>query len=534
MGQVGRREWAWVAVVVGLVVGGSTVPYLAGYAAQTADLRFSGALLDRVDYHSYLSRMWQGFRGEWMFRLLFTPEDHAGVYFQPFYIALGHVARLTGLGLPLIYHVARVVFGSLMLLAAYRFIALFVVSVRTRRVALLLATIASGLGWLTEILAPTSPGGISPMDFWLLDAYTYLVVLVSPHFCASIGLLLAIFLLVLRRPEGPSVLEGGLATLASVALGFIHPYTLLLADLLPALYWIIEGARTRRVVWRGLAAVAAMGAVQVPLLAYDLWAFQAHPIFVGWSAQNVTLSPPPWIYLLGYGLLLALAVFGAVVWARRGAQGLSFPLLWLGLVVVLTHLPWNIQRRFLEGVQVPLGLLAGVGLAEGLLPSGGGGRRARRRWYAIVGTVALTAMSNLYLTAGLALAAATRTPVLFWPVDLLAGVDWLGENSAWDETVLAGFETGNLIPARIGHRVVLGHWMETVDYAGKQEAVVRFFAADTPDEERLALLEEWHVNWVFYGPEEWSLGAFAPESVPWLEPAFRRGDVTVYRVGELP
>lgn len=42
----------------------------------------------------------------WQFRLLFTPETHAGVYCQPFYVALGHLARLVGLGLPLTFQVA--------------------------------------------------------------------------------------------------------------------------------------------------------------------------------------------------------------------------------------------------------------------------------------------------------------------------------------------------------------------------------------------------------------------------------------------
>jgi len=534
VGRIGRREWIWVAAVAGLIVIASTVPYLAGYLAQTAEMHFGGALLDQIDYHSHLAKMWQGYRGQWRYRLLFTPEDDRGVYLQVFYVALGYLARIVGLSLPLTYQIARVVCGFLMLLAIYWFTAHFTALVRTRRLAFLLATTASGLGWLTEVLAPTPPGGISPMDFWLLDGFAYLAVLTSPHFCAAIGLLLAIFLLLLSCREGPAPVEATLAVLASLVLGIIHPYMLLLADLLPALYWIVQGVRERRIVWRGLATVVAMGVVQLPLLVYDVWVFRTQPVFAGWSTQNATLSPPPRIYLLGYGVLLAMAAVGVVTWARQGSQGLAFPLLWIGLVVVLIYLPWNLQRRFLEGVQVPLGLLAGVGLAEGLLPLDGEGRRARRRWYALVGAVALTAMSNLYLTAGLTLAAATRAPALFWPVDVLAGVDWLGENSAWDETVLAGFETGNLIPARIGHRVVLGHWMETVDYAGKQEAVVHFFAADTSDEERLALLEEWRVNWIFYGPEEWSLGAFAPEAASWLVPAFRRGEVTVYRVWELP
>lgn len=528
MGQMTRREWVWAVRVSVLIVAASTLPYLAGYLAQTADWRFGGAVLDRVDYDSHLAKMWQGYRGEWRYRLLFTPEAHEGAYLQTFYVALGHLARLTGLGLPLTYQLARLAFAFLMLLAVYRFIAHFVAPVRTRRMAFLLATTASGLGWLTEILAPTPAGGISPMDFWLLDGFTYLAVLTSPHFCAAIGLLLAIFLLLFHRAEGPSLKEGALAALASLALGFIHPYILLLADLVPALYWAAEGLQTRRVAWRGLAALAAMGMTQAPLLAYDLWVFRTQQVFVAWAAQNVTLSPPPRVYLLGYGVLFVLGAVGVVTWARRRERGMLFPLLWIGVVAVLVYLPWNLQRRFLEGVQVPLGLLAGVGLAEGLLPWGR--NRNRWRWLAQATVVVLTATSNLYLTAGLTLMAANRTPDMFWPADVLAGVDWLGKNASPDETVLAGFEVGNLIPARIGQRVVLGHWMETVDYAGKQAAVARFFTAGTSDAERLVLLERWAVAYVFYGPDERALGGFDPAAAPWLEAVFQQGAAAVYRV----
>ncbi len=530
MGRVTRREWTWVVVMAGLVVAVSTLPYLAGYWAQTPEMRFGGALLDRVDYHSYLARMWQGYRGEWQFRLLFTPETHAGTYLQPFYLALGHLARLTGLGLPLTYQIARLVFGCLMLLAVYRFIAHFIEPIRTRRVAFLLATVTSGLGWLTEVFRPTPPGGVSPMDFWLLDGFTYLAVLVSPHFCATTGLLLSIFLLLVERPEGPGWREGGLAVLASLALGFIHPYALLLADLLPLLYWGIEGLRARRMVWRGLMAVVAMGLAQSPLVAYELWVFRTQPVFMAWSAQNVTLSPPLPAYLWGYGVLLTLGAIGAVAWVRQGRPGLAFPLFWIGLVAVLTHLPWNLQRRFLEGVQVPLGLLAGVGLAEGLLPQQEGVRPDRLRWLTLALVLSLTATSNLYLTAGLTVAAATRPPALFWTADLLAGVDWLGENTMWEETVLSSFEVGNLIPARIGHRVMVGHWIETVDYEGKRQAVARFFAAATSDEERLRLLKRYEIAYVFYSPYERALGNFDPAQAGYLTLVFTKRHVSIFQV----
>jgi len=531
--HVTRREWNWVIVVSALVVAASTLPYVAGYLAQTTQARFGGALVDQTDYYSHLAKMWQGYRGQWRYRLLFTPEAHPGVYLQTFYVALGHFARLFGLGLPLTYQIARVVFGFLMLMVVYCFIAYFVAPVRTRRVAFLLATTASGLGWLVELCTPTSLNGISPIDFWLLDGFTYLAVLTFPHFCAATALLLVVFLLLLHRPDGPGLREGMLAGLASLALGLIHPYTLLLADLLPALYWTIGGLRTRWGPRRGLVTVALMGGAQVPLLAYVLWIFRTQPVFVGWSAQNVTLSPPLRVYLWGYGVLLVLGTIGVVVWMRRGRPGLAFPLLWLGLVALLVYLPWNLQRRFLEGVPVPLGLLAGVGLAEGLLPHGEGGRPARnRRLLAVV--IALAAMSNLYLTAGLSLMAATRMPAMFWPADLLVAVDWLGEHSDWDETVLAAFETGSLIPARIGHQVVLGHWMETVNFEAKRAAVAQFYVMDTPNAARLALVRTWNVGWVFYGPQEQALDGFNPAAIAWLEPAFQRGDVMIYQVRDWP
>jgi hypothetical protein len=526
---VARKEWVWVLVVAGLIVTASTLPYLAGCLAQTPQERFSGVVMNPVDYHSHLAKMWQGYRGEWRYRLLFTSEAHEGALVQTFYVALGHLARLFGVGLPLTYQLARAGFGFAMLLVVYRFIAHFVASIRTRQVAFLLATAASGLGWLTEVIAHTPAGGVSPMDFWLSDGFTYLALLTSPHFCAAIGLLLAVFLLLLRRPEGPSLADGALAVVASLVLGVIHPYAMLLADLLPVLYWAVEWLRARRLVWRGLAAVAAMGAAQLSLLIYDLRVFR-RPVFAGWSAQNVTLSPLLGVYLWGYGVLLVLGGIGVAVCARKRDWRVAFPLLWIGLVAVLAYLPWNLQRRFLEGVQIPMGLLAGVGLAEGLLPFCCRRVRFRWCWLAMALIVALASMSNLYVTAGLTLAAGKRAPAMFQSADLSAVVDWLGENSEWDETVLSGFGTGNLIPARVGHRVVLGHWMETVDCEEKRAAVARFYDAGTSDAERRVLLEEWGVVYVFHGAEERSLGDFDPAAAAWLELAFRSGEVAVYRV----
>ena len=201
MARVMRKEWVWAAIVSGLIVAASTVPYVAGYAAQTPQVRFSGVLMNPADYHSHLAKMWQGYRGEWRYRLIFTSEEHEGVFVQTFYVALGHLARSFGLGLSLTFQLARIALGFAMLLAIYRFVAHFVTSVQTRQVAFLLATTASGLGWLTEVIVPTQPGGVSPMEFWLSDGYIYLALLTSPHFCAAVALLVSVFLLLQHRNQ---------------------------------------------------------------------------------------------------------------------------------------------------------------------------------------------------------------------------------------------------------------------------------------------------------------------------------------------
>ena len=72
--------------------------------------------------------------------------------------------------------------------------------------------------------------------------------------------------------------------------------------------------------------------------------------------------------------------------------------------------------------------------------------------------------------------------------------------------------------------------METVSYTEKRTAVSRFYDAETPDADRRALAEEWGVAYVFHGAEERALGNFDPAKAPWLEPAFRSGEVVVYRV----
>jgi len=154
---------------------------------------------------------------------------------------------------------------------------------------------------------------------------------------------------------------------------------------------------------------------------------------------------------------------------------------------------------------------------------------ARLKWWIMTLVVLATMPSTLYLVAGNTLLGVTHWPQAFLAREEVAGIEWLGANSQPDDVVLASLEIGNAIPGRIGHRVLYGHWAETM-YIDQKRALVAAFYSDMPDADRRALLHGYAVRFVFWGPRERKLGAFDPSQASYLAPAFQLGQVTVYRV----
>jgi hypothetical protein len=228
---------------------------------------------------------------------------------------------------------------------------------------------------------------------------------------------------------------------------------------------------------------------------------------------------------------------------REGERERGAPLvLWLLCIAPLLYLPliFYLQRRMIEGAHVPLCILAAVGLHRGLLPAL---RRARpARWLARLGyaprrlqrvvqwlLVALTTLSTWYLLASLSLAALGGYGPLYRTRAEMEAVRWLGRHTAPEDTVLSSYEMGGTIPAWIGHRVFWGHWAETIHLPQKRVAARAFYSTSTAFD-RPAFLARYDIAYVFHGPRERALGDFDPATASWLEPAFRSGQVAVYRV----
>jgi hypothetical protein len=518
-----RAEVRWVLLASLAVLLFASLPTLYAWSLADADHVFTGFVYNVEDGNSYIAKMRMGARGEWLFHLPYTPEQHEGALVYTFYLLLGKLGADLGLSLVLTYHLARIFLGVGLLLSVYTFVAHFTADVTIRRLAWALVAIGSGLGWLLTVLGATNWLGSLPLDFWVPEAYVFLVVYSLPHLALAEGLLLWAMLWTLRACEERKRRWCLPAGLAAFFMAWILPFYAGILAVALAAYLLAILAWRRRLPWREIGLTATTILFAVPPVAYTAWVFTENPAFRIWAAQNIILSPHPLHYLLGYALLLVPAAWG-LVWAikQREEQGLLL-VAWVLVVPLLLYMPFNLQRRMIAGVQVPLALLAAVGLRawfEG---------RPRLRW-GLAGYVALASVSNLLLVVGSLGPIHQRTTPIFRPGAEVATLMWLASHSRADEIVLASFEVGNVIPAWTDLRVFAGHGPETLDNDGKLVALQHFFQIDTDDSWRQSLLRQFGASYVFLGPQERALGTWDATHAPYVAPIYDDRGYTIYRV----
>jgi hypothetical protein len=531
-------EWRRVAVWSGIILILTSLPVAVGYLMPDNAYVFSGAAHHPEDVMSYLAKMRQGYEGAWAAQLPYAVESHPGIPFlYLFYTFLGHLARWTGLSLPLLYHTARVACAAFLLWAAYRFIAFILPKPNWRWTAFLLATIASGFGvWVVLVTGSFTLGGITPIDLWPLDFYTFALLFLSPHQTLGVALFLVVLQSVVTYWETLEPRWLILGAVAALVEGFIFPYMPLVYGLTLATAWLWERRWSRRAAPLRTAGAAIL-VVMLPLpIVVNYWlGLRGHPAWISFSSQNLTLSPPIWHYVLGYGLVGVLALPGAW-WAWRNGPRGRLAVILVVVSLILAYLPANFQRRLVGGAHVPMCALAAAGFHGWLIPLWGrvrpvsGEKLDYRENLTRVGVVAFSAIGSLYVWLSVLISVLSYAPGIYIPADSAVGIRWLASGTSPDAAVLSAYTTGTVIPAYTGRRVFWGHALETPFLPRKTAEATQFFSAGTSDADRRAMLERYGITHVFYGPDERKMGDFEPESVDYLRPVFRHGAVTIYEV----
>ncbi len=532
-GRIRPAEWIWVAGLSLLLLLLSSVPYLAGYRAQTPTLHFSGAVFDRSDVAVHLATLQSGARGEWRYRMRFSSEPQQGAYIKLGYLFLGQAAapflRLSPQGPVIVYHAARLLLGLAACAAVYALMSQLFQDLLARRLGFALATTGAGVGWL-QLLAGWQPvTDISPMEFWLVDGYVFFSLLQFPHLIAVIALLVAMIAGYLDYLRSPCAWKVALIATAGVVAQAVSPYAPVLADVALAGAVLSVILQSRRIPRQQLGALLVIGAAQIPLLVYNLRVFSNDPLLRVFAQQNVTLSPPLIYVLFGYFLFWPLAAIGIWALLRKPQPGLVAMLSWLLAATVLAYLPWPLQRRFFLGYTIPLAALATLAVTQILLP------RLRRSWPGLMRRwtgplvllfVGMAMLSSMYTALGFAVLIRSRPAEYFDPAELTRAVDWLSSKASPDDVVLGSSQTGMLVAARAGLVAYLGSPFETLYADRKMEQVEDYYAGRLP----AAWILESGVDWVVRGPYESPDSGESPIGMEHLTLAFQQGEVQVFRV----
>lgn len=516
-GRSGIKQTFLLALIFLLLV---CLPYLYAAAAGGDDFVFGGFLLNPIDGNSYLSKMYQGWRGGWQFQLPYTADRGEGAYLFVFYLFLGHLARFLGLSLVVAFHLARLMAAGLLLVSLYWF---FEDSLgQSSKLAFLLAIFGSGLGWLATLF------GLFTADFWVAEAYPFLSAYANPHFPLALALMLAVLTRISKHERRSGWVQIALYAIAGFILALILPFGIILVVLLMMAIWIWQaadlvgqGEKVSRILFTPEAARrgVALTAGGAPVLLYYLWAVNSNPQLAAWNAQNLTPSPAWWDVLLAFSPALPFALLGAW-WAwRAGDAKLRVLLAWLILGLVMLALPVGLQRRFILGYFIPLAGLAAYAVSQ--IDS------SQRSWRKPIaaGLILLSIPTNLVILLTALFGIQTHDAQIYLAKAEVQGFDWIQTETEQDALILAAPETGSLIPAFTGRRVLYGHPFETVD-ADRRKGLVESIFQGKVDWTQLEIAQT--IEYVFYGPRERKLGNLATPA-EWSI-AWETEGVTIYRV----
>lgn len=544
------------------------LPYLLGYALSTKDNHYIWlSAANSADFNTYLAWMKQAQDGNLLFKLKYTTEPHASVVFHPLFLALGFLSRGTGLSLIFISHLARILFGFLLLYSAYLFIAYFLRERARRRTAFFLVCFSSGFGgfllagktffsfiplcalkrdftWscfqsasmhtAQQVFQIAGLNENAPLDLWVPEAVTAWSLYGMFLHPLSQAMLLLSFLFFLYFTRTVSRKHALLSALCLFFLFFTHAYDVLIAYPVMALYalYVLFLSGTVKNKTRFLSGTGMVFLFSLLPILYQAWVVKNNPVFSMW-AQNPRLSPSLINALLGFGfpLLFSLAAF-CRTHRENIKENFSFLFLWCGLVFVLLYIPVSFQRRLAEGVHIPFCALASYGMHdffERIRAKKESRGKSFDKQKAIRIVLILASFTNICVFTSELKSTATSSFPYFLPAQTDQAFQFLNRHTNKNDVVISSYAVGNFIPARSGNTVYLGHYDQTIHAARKQKDVSLFYGKNTSCAWRRAFLKKHRIRYVFFSPEEQTMFGLKTLSCPFLTPVYHNKTVTIYK-----
>ena len=239
-----EKRFLYLVILLTLLI--SSIPLVFGLLSSNSELFYTGSgFVGGADKMVYFSQIEDARQGSFLLKNLYTSELQNTGLFSPLWFSLGFIAKLTGLPTIIIFHLARLVFGFILLFLLYLLLSKIFIKVKWRKIGFLILCFGSGLG----IFTISSNWHYSYLyehvgtDLWASEANTFLTISHSPLFILSQILILIIFWWTIERLVKSKLLEVIIMGLLVLLLGLIHPYDLFIIFSVIGTWFIIKSLK---------------------------------------------------------------------------------------------------------------------------------------------------------------------------------------------------------------------------------------------------------------------------------------------------
>jgi hypothetical protein len=511
----------------------TTIPYAIAHSHNDKGYEYTGFIFGVEDGNSYIAKMLSGANSEWLFKTPYSAYEQNGfIAFLP-YIILGKLSSQPAQHeqLVAIFHLFRCAAGFILIISLYKFASFFVESAYLRRIVVVIASVGGGFGWLSVFGAEKLWESGLPLEFYSPESFGFLAIYGLPHLAVAEALLLWGICEYLDRKDSIrnhlGTMKGGVLWFL---LGFFQPLTIvvgwavLFAHLIILLFQqAIIKIKDEELDWRSpksffIRALWMIG-ISSPWVIYNLYAFSADKFLKGWIAQNIILSPKPVEYLLAYGFMIPFLIVGMFYVMKQPTWHRTLLLGWIIIFPLLVYAPYNLQRRLSVGIWVVISILSVISFDHQV---------GSRKW--VIRSLYFTLISTLVIVAAGIILVSNPLPPLFLEESERNAFDYLASVNAPGEVVIASYQTSNPLPAWVPVRTVIGHGPESVNLENLQEEIGLFYSTNGNDQERLALIDEFEVKYVFWGPHEKVLGEWDPSEADYLDLIYDQDDHKIFQV----
>ncbi len=517
--RITKKEWHTVIIIIAVTLLIVIAPYLYGYAITPQNKYLTGVhSINSADTYTYLSWIEQGRQGKLLFKNLYTPETQPNIIFHPLFLVLGQMAGLLSVSNIVIYHAARIIVTIFFIVTLYSFLRNFLEQQKHRIIALLLLLSSSGLGFILPLYST---------DLWVTESITFLSIYESLLNVLSLILMIYVFSLTLKKFH-----EGNVAAIITGAaalniLVLIHPLDFALTTTIIggyALYALVR-QKNKFILYNFLYTLL----FTFPSILWQAYVLIKNPAVAFWATQHLTLPSQPTHFMAGYGLLLAFAWVGIALILNQRMRRYAFIIIWLFISGLLIYFPlqYKFQRKFSEGLHIPITILATVGLTW-WVDRISNKRVFKNISYALV--IVLLAVTNIFIVhQDIKSFQSGGYPFYITQAEKQA-IEWLGSNTSDQDIILSGTQLGNLIPGISGRTVYLGYPDFTISENEKYELANQVLTSQVIHGDPLKkFLKQNGITYLFVDNELRTLSKLSLETRKYLFLQYQNQDVKIYR-----